>query len=558
VPVPAADERFLVFLRATADGYGLGSQYYDSTEAQPRTDLSMRAEWPVRVRLVSLEGAAAPGVEVAFSLPNYGVMPTGPSWRRRATADDQGRLTVRGVGRGMCVWLEVRDGRFACQRLELETGAKKEGEEVLFTLAPPRPIEGRVIGQDTRQPLANVRVVIQASKDHNITGEVEGRTDGGGRYRLLPFTGSYFAVRVFPGEGVPYLPWEEQFEWPKGSLRRTVDFTLSRGVLLRGRVTESGSGKPVADAAVTYRPRRRQNPFSRRGLLEDVLAAHPTRTGPDGTFQFAALPGPGHLLVQGPTPDYLHVETSLRELETGKPGGQRRYPDGLVALDLRPNTPPPEARIPLRRGVTVRGRVLEPEGRPAREAVVMSRSYHPFGMIFSHNVRPVQNGAFEVPGCDPQRSQPVFFLDDKNQLGAVAELSAKQAGEPVTVRLAPCGSATVRFVDGDGKPLANLPVGPYPLFVHLHLVVTPGLTVWTMPDTEMLQSDTAMQVNFDPQRYGGLRTDAAGRVTFPTLLPGATYHLVSDENPGAARKEFTAKAGQTVDLGDVMMKRKAD
>jgi hypothetical protein len=98
---------------------------------------------------------------------------------------------------------------------------------------------------------------------------------------------------------------------------------------------------------------------------------------------------------------------------------------------------------------------------------------------------------------------------------------AEQAGERVAVRLEPCGAATVRFVDGDGKPLANQPVGQGLLFVHLHLVVTPGATVWAMADTEALQSDTAMQVNFDP-RYQALRTDAQGRVTFPTPIPGAT------------------------------------
>jgi hypothetical protein len=64
-----------------------------------------------------------------------------------------------------------------------------------------------------------------------------------------------------------------------------------------------------------------------------------------------------------------------------------------------------------------------------------------------------------------------------------------------------------------------------------------------------------MQINFDPQRYGALRTDGQGRVTFPTLIPGATYHLVAGENLGTANKEFTARAGQTVDLGDVAMKR---
>jgi RNA polymerase sigma factor (sigma-70 family) len=558
VPLPPADGRYLLFLKATADGYGLGSQFHDSTAARPQTDIRMVPECPTRVRLVSLEGAAAARVPVTFSLPNYGVVPTGPSWQGRATTDDQGRLTVRGVGPGWRVWLEVRDERFACQRLELETGVGKETGEHLFTLAPPRPIEGRVLGQDTRKPLGNVRVVIQASHEHTITGEVEGRTDADGRYRIIPFTGSYFDVRAFPADGVPYLPWEEQFAWPKGALRRTQDFTLSRGVLVRGRVNESGSGKPLAGAEVTYRPRRRANPFYRRGLLEDVLAANPTRTGSDGTYQLAVLPGPGHLLVRGPTPDYLHVETSYRALETGKPGGERLYPDGLLALDLKPDAEPPEASFRLRRGVTVKGRVLRPDGQPAHNAAVLCRWYHPFSMPFSHNVLPVADGAYEVPGCDPDRAQPACFLDVEQQLGAVVELPGKQAGEPVTVRLAPCGAATVRFVDGDGKPLANQPVGEGLLFVHLHLVLTPGATVWAMADTEALQSDTAMMVNFDPQRYRALRTDAQGRVTFPTLIPGGTYHLMTGENLGTAKKEFTVKAGQTVDLGDVAMKMQAN
>jgi hypothetical protein len=78
-------------------------------------------------------------------------------------------------------------------------------------------------------------------------------------------------------------------------------------------------------------------------------------------------------------------------------------------------------------------------------------------LFFGHAIRPVQHGAFDLPGCDPDRAVPVYFLDVENQLGAVVELSGKQAGEPVTVRLAPCGTATVRFVDGDGRPLANQP-----------------------------------------------------------------------------------------------------
>ena len=48
------------------------------------------------------------------------------------------------------------------------------------------------------------------------------------------------------------------------------------------------------------------------------------------------------------------------------------------------------------------------------------------------------------------RSYPVYLLDPKNRLGATVEISGKQAGgDPVVVRLAPCGSATLRLLDTD-------------------------------------------------------------------------------------------------------------
>jgi hypothetical protein len=313
----------------------------------------------------------------------------------------------------------------------------------------------------------------------------------------------------------------------------------------------------VAGARVEYRPRRKDNPFYRRDVLELFTQINVTTSDADGSFQVALLPGPGHLLVKGPTPEYLHVETSYHEMESGKPGGQRYHPDALLALDLQAGAAPAEVAVKLRRGVTVKGRVLRPDGKPVAEGVAMCRSYLlPWSFEFGHTVLVVQDGDFELPGCDPEKAQPVFFLDVKGQLGAVVELSGKQAGEePVTVRLAACGAATARFVDQDGKPWANQPVGDWPLFVHLVLVVRPGATVWAMPGGEELQSDGAMMVNFDPERYGALRTDAQGRVTFPTLLPGGTFRLWTGEGLGAVKKEFTVKPGQTLDLGDVAMKR---
>jgi hypothetical protein len=109
----------------------------------------------------------------------------------------------------------------------------------------------------------------------------------------------------------------------------------------------------------------------------------------------------------------------------------------------------------------------------------------------------VRDGKFELPGCDPDRTYRLVFVEhpwagtafgveaphtygqlmmphllgQQNKLGATVEVSAKKAAaEPIQVRLAPCGSVKLRFVDGAGKPLAKFKPG-------LQLVVTPGLAV---------------------------------------------------------------------------------
>ena len=54
--------------------------------------------------------------------------------------------------------------------------------------------------------------------------------------------------------------------------------------------------------------------------------------------------------------------------------------------------------------------------------------------------------------------------------------------------------------------------------------------------------------------YGdGPVSDAEGRITFPALIPGATYHVSHGPRGGPHhfRKDFTVKPGETIDLGDV-------
>jgi hypothetical protein len=165
----------------------------------------------------------------------------------------------------------------------------------------------------------------------------------------------------------------------------------------------------------------------------------------------------------------------------------------------------------------------------------------------------VRDGRFELHGCDPEKTYPVCFFDAGNKAGATVELSGKQAGDEVTVKLAPCGQATTRLLDGDGKPMVG-----YPLW--FELVVTPGVSQYDFKKTYEkgeLAADAEYIVNIDHLNYRNSPvTDKEGRITFPALIPGATYRIVEvGDRDDMVKGEFKAESGKTVKLPDVVRKK---
>jgi hypothetical protein len=168
-----------------------------------------------------------------------------------------------------------------------------------------------------------------------------------------------------------------------------------------------------------------------------------------------------------------------------------------------------------------------------------------------------RDGRFELHGLDPEKPSRVSFLDADHQWGTTVELSGKQAGAEVTVRLQPCGQARARFVGPDGKPVAKI----FPLF---EILGTTGPHHWDQrPESQaQLAADAAYMVNVDRKHYWHTRlTDPEGRMTLPDLIPGALYRIsdsstMNVEDKGAQpRKEFTVKPGEILDLGDIVIEK---
>jgi hypothetical protein len=396
------------------------------------------------------------------------------------------------------------------------------------------------------------------SEEHGIgmtLGSDEVITDNDGHYKIEAAPGAAIVLKVHPprGGGEPYL-MRGDIVVPKDSVASRVDFTLPKGVLVRGRITEAGSGRPVAGAAVYHEAHERNNPYFIKGN-PSVFNPDESKvvTATDGTFRLGIMPGPGYLLVKGPTGDYLHDEISGVELngELIWPN-TRHYPDAYRKLSPKPDDGPLDVKLTLRRGVTVRGHLVNEKGQPVREALLVSRWYlSRNAMTVNHapTWKSLHGERFELDGCDPASSATVLFLDAKNQRGMAVELSGKQAGEDVVVTMKPCGTASVRIVDGQGKPVK---AGRSP--AHLEVVLSPGASWGDIrgdQNTSPLQADAIHASNLDVSRYREIKTDASGRLTFPTLIPGATYRIIVFNQKEKTEIEFTVKPGETKDLGDL-------
>jgi RNA polymerase sigma factor (sigma-70 family) len=558
---------------AAADGSGLGCAKLNPDAEQPTVEIRLRPEQVIHGRLVDVNGQPAAGVEVRVhsvyrsatnqDFEGLGIPWMGPpeglrAWPRPVTTDEQGRFALAGIGRGLSVTLYVDDPRFARQKLQVQTDDRDGPKDVSAALQPATIIEGRALTADTGQPIPGAVIAVDSvGRDHGwFTSKF--RADDQGRFRVNPYPGESFRVRAHPRAGQPYPVRQEEFAWTKGAVKKEIDLKLPRGVLIRGRAIEEGTGRPVAGARVHFFPTKRSE-----GLIfgDDASAG----SQGDGSFQVAVPPRKGHLLVLGPTLNYVPKVIGGGTLYAGaQPGGLRFYAHDIIAYEVKAGDEPHELTATLRPGKIVRGRLVGPEGKAVEDAVILTRQQlDPTNLTWrGHGFIHARGGRFEVYGLDPEQATPVYFLDAEHQWGMAVELSGKQADEEMTVQLQPCGQASARFVGPDSQPVANLAI-----FGYFELIMTPGPNQKVYLDRgEHLVADAALMPNVDPKHYNprSTLTDAGGRITLPALIPGALYRISdwstrADLNTGAQiRKDFTVQPGETLDLGEILVEKPQD
>ncbi len=559
---------------ALATGFGVGWIDLDVDADAPTADITLRPEQVIEGRLFDIQGQFAQGVRVSVAAIGHAqrgpealidALQGGPhfwggnyakvlaAWPKPVISAGDGRFTIRGIGRDLRVLLMAEDPRFARQRIVVDTEGAAEAREITAAVEPAKVIIGRVTYGDTGKPVPHTVVSVRAYRGGPAYPS-DYETDAEGNFRANPFSTDRYAVSAGALEGEPYLPAGTGIlEWTKGATERRVDLVLQRGVAIRGKVVEEGSGRPVEGAALGYAIRD-----GSRGV-----PACRAWSGPDGRYQFAVLPKPGTLAVVGASEDFVFQEIGDRTLRDGGPGGRRHYAHAFVSCDIKPGTESHEVNVVVRRGAIVKARVTAPDGQAVTNAWVFSRLLlepQPWATRdFSGRVHgDVRNGRCELHGVPPDAGVPVYFLDSTNLLGAVAEFSVKAGtGGPIPVRLAACGTALARLVNAKGEPLSGYR-DPY----LISMIVTPGRDGYSKEaaDEDQLAYDGDYVSRIDPDHYGNLVTDGQGHITFPALIPGATYRITDmtsadDAGGRKTRKLFVAGAGETIDLGDIVIEK---
>jgi RNA polymerase sigma factor (sigma-70 family) len=551
--------------------YGFHWQSFDPDAERPDVKVSLLAEQVIRGQLLDIQGLPAAGVKLILArvgredrldarmrreariaaekklaegetmqmrkdvfLENDELFLHDPLegftlWPRPVTSDKDGRFEVRGIGRGMNASLYVHHERFAFQSVDIRnTSDVRLATNVQRTLDVARILEGRITCVDTGKPAANVEVRAWGWGSRAYT-------DADGRYRVNSARGPQYSgdevgiLMVFPPCDQPYCNIQKEFRWPKGVVKHTLNLTLPRGVLVRGKITEEGTDEPVAGAQVRYWAQQ-NNPSLKAeetGPYNFVNGRDMTTTAADGTFRIACQPGPGYLMIEGPSADYVLRENGgQRRLFIGKHGGQPWQAHGFVDLDAKAGGDPIDVSVTLRKGVTIHGEVAGPDVKAVKDLTIFCR----LDGFSTHPVQ-VRGSRFELHGCNAVEPVTVFFLDTANSWGTTAELSAKSGDKPMQIQLSPLGSARIRFVDKGGKPRANF---------------FPGLFLVLAPKQGELDAQTKMVVS--PFRKVGPHSDNDGYCTFANLIPGATYQFGYAD----IQTTFMAESAKTVQVPQVI------
>jgi RNA polymerase sigma factor (sigma-70 family) len=573
-------------LSALAPGFGLGWAK-DAFRPGPSGEVTIRLVEegpPVEGRILDLEGRPVAGARVqvrgVFVVDRVGFA----EWRARAKSQGasslseaqsgtllgfsasieaetgpDGRFRLLGLGRERVASLFVTGPTIADTSLSVMTD---DGPEIRSTprpnvagprpdvfharkfeavVGPTRPVEGVVRDKDTGRPIEGLRVKaavddgrpLAINAGQTFSTAFVARTDADGRYRLLgmPTSPAYrLLVDHAPDRFRPYVARisSTPSDLPAAGPVR-FDVAMRRGVVVRGRVTDKATGRPVTgylDPLVFE-----DNP----ALLEfpDYAQGRDRpRTDPDGRFELVTLPGRGLLAFKADRDDYVNALGAeaiagfdpQRAVFPTRGGGSLAINYHILAeVNLDPGAESATVDLQVDPGRSLELSVVDPDGRPVEGLKTL-------GVAPMPSIEPQASSVVKVRAIDPTRPRRVYVYQFDRKLVGSTWLKGDEVG-PMTVRLVPWGTIVGRVLDPEGNPLASQAANQ----------INPSLTT---PEFEGLTRPNPVN--------SPIRTDKDGRFRIEALVPGLRYSQTlgrSRNDPGF--KDVVVAPGEVKDLGDL-------
>jgi RNA polymerase sigma factor (sigma-70 family) len=411
-----------------------------------------------------------------------------------------------------------------------------------YAAAPTRPIEGVVRDKDTGRPIAGLHLRGMVFEEHSLVPApgIEATTDIQGRYRLtgLPKAPAY-RLFIEPGKGQPYT--KATFQTPAGSPALepiTFDMKLKRGVLVRGRVTDKATGRPVSGYVNSYT--FTDNPHV--GEFPGYRSSYNSyaRIGDDGRYEVVTLPGRGLIACRSDLGRYLGGvgASAIKGFnpKLGGVGGFDTLPGGCLIADyhvLAEVKPDPEAAVTTLdlqvdpgRSLTIH--VVDPEGQPLGGTKASGLTDLFWSIAYQQD-----SPTIEVHALDPSKPRRVTITHEGRKLVGSVHLKGDEAG-PLTIRLQPWGVVTGRIIDEDGQPRGGLAL--------INLI---GIYPKPPADQGILPGDNASP---------GILVGRDGRFRVEGFVPGLHYGASAVQGSmyvGEVFRDVPVAPGEVKDLGDL-------
>ena len=403
------------------------------------------------------------------------------------TSDANGKFTIDGIAPGHIAALKIRGDDFALTWTRIANAESKRltilrrpgmfsdqyGKITIYGNNNPtvvceatQVISGTLVDRETGAPLPDVEIYSDrfANLPFSEVRDLKTVTDDEGRFRLsgMPagHTNGISAIPLVNGKSKLYVARDFAVEPHSGAKSVDVRFKLQRGILVKGKVVDKVTGKPIANAEVNYKPYR-SNPLASKLYSEDWIPSplEKRRTAEDGTFRLVALPGKS--LVDVLTDDDSPYPSGQGWSEI--PGVEKNPSGSIFVFGRFANALHPTAMkeiavdetnhaaiditFELDPGKKVPVNLVDQDGQPIVGAE----------MLYGHSSyrldrREVVGNQVELSFAKGQQRTVAFYHKQRN-LGAIHTIGF--ADESVTVQLMPNTTVTGKMVNAGGDPIVN-------------------------------------------------------------------------------------------------------